>query len=104
MTADHDPTPAEIEAGADALDPDTEMRPIAEATAERVLRAVLPDHDARVRADERAKVARAIASELAEEYNRMVSDGLAVAATPYGNAAAIARNHATPPEETDHGR
>src|SRR5690606_11378560 len=59
-----EPTPADIEAGAQALaisahsslTPTSRDRDIAQA----MLRAVLPDHDARVRADERARVAEQI--------------------------------------------
>lgn len=63
------------------------------------LRAVLPDHDARVRADERARVAE----EIAQTIEAMEPDDRdAVMAARYA-AAAIARAHATPPTtEGDH--
>lgn len=104
---DQTPTvdPAEVEAGARALmaHPDALlMAPdVAHTYAEVVLAAVLPDHDARVRAEERARCAEEVAQAIQEEvtatnwpHSPTSDDGQ--------RAAAIARQHATPPTGGDH--
>lgn len=105
-----DPTPAEIEAGAEALEL-AMMRdavPWAETVrdyprladeirryAGAMLRAVLPDHDARVRADERRRVAEEIARAI-EATNHHPDTGCECdAQDAQALAAGTARAHTT---------
>lgn len=94
-------TPAELEAGAGAL---RDVRHViasdgcvsivigtADQDAATVLRAVLPDHDARVRADERARVARMLVDQAARERAGSVDQVVML------HASELARSHATTP-------
>ena len=80
-----DPTPAEIETGAEALS--TMLSDgVATVVSAAVLRAVLPDHDARLRAQVGEGIARAIEARARTSYQTR--------GPAYRDAAAIAR-HAT---------
>lgn len=89
-----DPTPAEIEAGAQALVRQAGEHPVLtwETIVTIVLRAVLPDHDARVRAE----VAEAIARDIETGPGPVDEAGRHPHAVRERKiAAAIARSHTT---------
>lgn len=96
-----DPTAAEIEAGAAAITRlgiaiGPHMRQVIAAA---VLRAALPDHDAQVRADERARVAEEIAQAI-EARAAVARRTVALEPSRHDEDAAIARQHATTREDT----
>lgn len=110
-----EPTPAEIEAGGAVVvrwldgiglpgNLVTAVRPY--AIAREVLAAVLPEHDARVRAETAEAIAKAIEAE-ADAHNRRIAEIAGVPVPRDGmvsfgtrRAAAIARAHA---QEAAHG-
>ena len=99
-----DPTPAEIEAGADVLarhDGVSHVMPVDRRRATAVLRAVLPGHDARLRAQVLRQAARDIRWRLCGGHRTLsYTDGASDAARLLENLAtdteaAVARAHTT---------
>lgn len=93
-------TDAELDAGGEAVAAEWAVHD-GRAYARIVLAAVLPGHDARVRADERARVAEAIAEDIADNPGPNPSPAIPAWWSGWvegrDDAAAIARQHATAP-------
>lgn len=95
-------TDAELNAAAEVLY-QQEANDDDRSVAAYILHAVLPGHDAQVRADERARVAEEIAAAL-EHFQPEAANLDIRYGTAMEHAATVARLHATPPttEEEHH--